>query len=379
MHIFVPRETDSSEPRAAATPDSVKRLCRTGAVVSIESGLGSHCHWSDAQYAKAGAEIAESRAAGFEKADIVLRVRKPEEESIGQMRKGAVHASFLDPFTQRDLIEKLAEAGITAISLELVPRTTLAQKLDALSSQHSVCGYYMVVLAAERLGKVIPMMSTPSGVIQPAHVLVIGAGVAGLQAIATARRLGARIEAFDTRPVVKEQVESLGAKFVEIDLGETGQTEGGYAKELTEEQKKKQREGLKHAISRADIVITTAKLFGRPAPKVVTRDMIEVMKPGSLIIDYAVDSGGNVEGSRPDEEVVIDGVRVLGFSNFPGKVAIDASRMYANNLAALVEMMIDPESKELRLDFDDEIIRGCVVTHDGQVVNETVKKAYAEA
>ncbi|GAB4383492.1 MAG: Re/Si-specific NAD(P)(+) transhydrogenase subunit alpha [Phycisphaerales bacterium] len=377
MQIFVPRETDPSEPRAAATPDSVKKLCLLGASVCVEAGVGHHCHWSDEQYEKAGARITGDRAAALADADLVLMVRRPDDAMIGHLKRGAVTASFLDPFTQRGLIDKLAGAGITAISLELVPRTTLAQKLDALSSQHSVCGYYMMVLAAERLGKVIPMMSTPAGVIQPARVLVIGAGVAGLQAIATARRLGARIEAFDTRPVVKEQVESLGAKFVDIDLGETGQTEGGYARELTEEQKQRQREGLKQAIARADIVITTAKLFGRPAPVVVTRDMIEVMRPGSLIIDYAVDSGGNVEGSRADQEVEINGVRVIGFSNFPGKVAIDASRVYANNLASLAELLVDRETKSLRLNFEDEIIKGCVVTHDGRIVNEIVKSAYA--
>ncbi|MCL4221873.1 MAG: Re/Si-specific NAD(P)(+) transhydrogenase subunit alpha [Phycisphaerales bacterium] len=379
MQIFVPRETDPSETRAAASPDSVARLCKLGASVTVEADLGKHCHWSDAEYEKAGATVTRDRPAALASADLVLSVRKPDGPTIARLRRGTVTASFLDPFTQRDLVEQLAGAGITAISLELVPRTTLAQKLDALSSQHSVCGYYMVVLAAERLGKLIPMMSTPAGVIQPARVLVIGAGVAGLQAIATARRLGARIEAFDTRPVVKEQVESLGAKFVEIDLGETGQTEGGYARELTDEQKKRQQEGLKQAIGRADIVITTAKLFGRSAPIVVTRDMISVMKPGSLIIDYAVDSGGNVEGSKPDEEVVIDGVRVIGFSNFPGKVAVDASRVYANNLASLTEIMLDKESKALKLNFEDEIIRGCVVTHDGKIVNETVIKSYARA
>lgn len=379
MQIFVPQETDPSETRAAASPDSVAKLTKLGASVTVESGAGKHCHWSDELYQKAGATITSDRASALGAADLVLLVRKPDDQTIAGMKRGAVSASFLDPFTQRELIDKLAGAGITAISLELVPRTTLAQKLDALSSQHSVCGYYMVLLAAERLGKLIPMMSTPAGVIQPARVLVIGAGVAGLQAIATARRLGARIEAFDTRPVVKEQVESLGGKFVEIDLGETGQTEGGYARELTDEQKKRQQEGLKHAISRADIVITTAKLFGRPAPVVVTRDMIEVMRPGSLIVDYAVDSGGNVEGSKPDEEVVINGVRVIGFSNFPGKVAVDASRVYANNLASLAEILFDKESKSLKLNFEDEIIKGCVVTHDGKIVNETVTKSYAQA
>lgn len=379
MQIFVPQETDPSETRAAASPDSVAKLTKLGASVTVESGAGKHCHWSDELYQKAGATITSDRASALCAADLVLLVRKPDDQTIAGMKRGAVSASFLDPFTQRELIDKLAGAGITAISLELVPRTTLAQKLDALSSQHSVCGYYMVLLAAERLGKLIPMMSTPAGVIQPARVLVIGAGVAGLQAIATARRLGARIEAFDTRPVVKEQVESLGGKFVEIDLGETGQTEGGYARELTDEQKKRQQEGLKHAISRADIVITTAKLFGRPAPVVVTRDMIEVMRPGSLIVDYAVDSGGNVEGSKPDEEVVINGVRVIGFSNFPGKVAVDASRVYANNLASLAEILFDKESKSLKLNFEDEIIKGCVVTHDGKIVNETVTKSYAQA
>jgi len=245
--------------------------------------------------------------------------------------------------------------------------------MDALSSQANLAGYVMVLLAAEKLDRILPMMMTPAGTLSPARVFVIGAGVAGLQAIATAKRLGARVEAFDTRPVVAEQVQSLGAKFVEIDLGETGQTKDGYARELTPEQLEMQREGMKAVIGQSDIVITTAQVFGRPAPRIVTGDMVAAMKPGSVVVDMAVDSGGNVEGSSPDEIVDVDGVSIIGVSNLPAKVATDASQMYSSNLFNLVTEYWDEESKTLNLDPEDDIIAGCLITHDGEVVNETIK------
>ncbi len=375
MRIFVPRETGPGEPRAAVTPDTVQRYGRKdGAVVAVESGAGAGCHFSDDQYREAGAEVVTDRTQELGKADIILRVRRPPDDEISAMKKGAIHISFLDPFNEPELIDALAGQGVSAISVELVPRSTRAQKLDALSSQHNIAGYAMVVLAAERLGAVMPMMMTPSGTLQPARAFIIGAGVAGLQAIATAKRLGARVEAFDTRPVVEEQVKSLGAKFIKVDLGETGQTDQGYAKELTEEQLAKQRELMADTCAGADIVITTAQLFGRKAPVVLSAEVVERMKSGSIIVDYAVESGGNVEGSVAGEEVQVNGVTIVGLRNIPGRYAVSASSMYANNLYNYVDEFWDDESKGMKLDREDEIIAGSLVTHDGQMVNEMVRK-----
>ena len=375
MRIFVPRETEPGEPRAAVTPDTVQRYGRKeGAVVAVESGAGAGCHFSDDQYREAGAEVVTDRMQELGKADIVLRVRRPPDDEIAPMKQGAIHISFLDPFNEPELIDALAKQGVSAISVELVPRSTRAQKLDALSSQHNIAGYAMVVLAAERLGAVMPMMMTPSGTLQPARAFIIGAGVAGLQAIATAKRLGARVEAFDTRPVVEEQVKSLGAKFIKVDLGETGQTDQGYAKELTPEQLAKQRELMADTCASADIVITTAQLFGRKAPVVLSADVVERMKSGSIIVDYAVESGGNVEGSVAGEEVQVNGVTIVGLRNIPGRYAVSASSMYANNLYNYVDEFWDDESKGMKLDPEDEIIAGSLVTHDGQMVNEMVRK-----
>ena len=375
MRIFVPKETEPGEPRAAVTPDTVQRYGRKeGAVVAVESGAGAGCHFSDDQYREAGAEVVTDRMQELGKADIVLRVRRPPDDEIAPMKKGAIHISFLDPFNEPELIDALAKQGVSAISVELVPRSTRAQKLDALSSQHNIAGYAMVVLAAERLGAVMPMMMTPSGTLQPARAFIIGAGVAGLQAIATAKRLGARVEAFDTRPVVEEQVKSLGAKFIKVDLGETGQTDQGYAKELTEEQLAKQRELMADTCASADIVITTAQLFGRKAPVVLSAGVVERMKSGSIIVDYAVESGGNVEGSVAGEEVQVNGVTIVGLRNIPGRYAVSASSMYANNLYNYVDEFWDDESKGMKLDPEDEIIAGSLVTHDGQMVNEMVRK-----
>lgn len=375
MRIFVPKETDPGEPRTAATPDAVRRYLRKdGAVVAVESGAGAGCHFSDDQYREAGAEVVTDRKRELAKADIVLRVRRPPDDEVSRMRKGAIHVSFLDPFNEPRLIDALARRGVSAISVELVPRSTRAQKLDALSSQHNIAGYAMVVLAAERLGAVMPMMMTPSGTLQPARAFIIGAGVAGLQAIATAKRLGARVEAFDTRPVVEEQVKSLGAKFIKVDLGATGQTDQGYAQELTPEQLAKQRELMAETCANADIVITTAQLFGRRAPVVVSAEVVGRMKAGSIIVDYAVESGGNVEGSVPGKEIQVDGVRIVGLRNIPGRYAASASAMYANNLYNYVDEFWDDESKGMQLDREDEIIAGSLVTHDGQMVNEMVRK-----
>lgn len=375
MRIFVPKETEPGESRAAVTPDAVQRYRRKeGAVVAVESGAGAGCHFSDDQYREAGAEVVADRTQELAKADVILRVRRPPDGEVPHMKKGAIHVSFLDPFNEPELIDALARQGVSAISVELVPRSTRAQKLDALSSQHNIAGYAMVVLAAERLGAVMPMMMTPSGTLQPARAFIIGAGVAGLQAIATAKRLGARVEAFDTRPVVEEQVRSLGAKFIKVDLGETGQTDQGYAQELTAEQLAKQRELMADTCANADIVITTAQLFGRKAPVVVSAEVLGRMKAGAIIVDYAVESGGNVEGSVAGQEIQVDGVTVVGLRNIPGRYAVSASAMYANNLYNYVDEFWDDDSKGVKLDRDDEIIAGSLVTHDGQMVNEMVRK-----
>ena len=319
MIIGIPKETHPGEQRVAFIPSSVDRLVKKGAQVIIEAGLGASIGISDEEYKKAGASVESNRQSLLSSADIILRLRKPPMEEISLFKKGSIHISFLDPFNEKALVQALAQNQISAFSMEMIPRTTRAQKMDALSSQANLAGYVTVILAAERLPKIFPMLMTPAGTIAPARVFIIGAGVAGLQAIATAKRLGARVEAFDTRAVVKEQVQSLGAKFVEIDLGETGQTAQGYAKALTPEQLEKQRQGMARVCAQSDVIITTAQLFGRRAPVVLNQDIIAQMKPGTIIVDMAVESGGNVEGSKLNEEVVTsNGVRILGMGNLPG-------------------------------------------------------------
>ncbi len=370
MQIFVPRETQPGERRVALVPDDARKLTARGAAIAVEAGMGESARHADAAYEAAGATITADRRAMLGAADVILRLRKPPAEEVGLLKQGAIHISYLDPFNEGALVDAMAAAGTTAISMEMIPRTTRAQKMDALSSQASLAGYVAVLLAAERLDSIFPMMMTPAGTLAPARVFIIGAGVAGLQAIATAKRLGARVEAFDTRPVVAEQVESLGAKFVKVDLGETGQTEGGYAKELTPEQQRLQQEAMAKVCIQSDVVITTAQLFGRPAPRIIGRDVVEQMKPGSVLIDLAVESGGNIEGSQLDEEVDINGVRIVGLGNLPGRVPVHASQMYSANLRALIEEYHDTETGSFKLDLDDEILKGCVVTHGGAVVND---------
>ncbi len=376
MQIGVPREVFPGESRVPLVPAGAKKLIGLGCEVAIEPGAGQAAGFTDAAYEQAGAKLAP-RADILSGADVLLRIRKPSADEVGQLKSGAVHVSFLDPFNERELVESLARAGVTAISMEMIPRTTRAQKMDALSSQANLAGYVTIIQAAYYLPKIFPMMMTPAGTISPARVFVIGAGVAGLQAIATAKRLGARVEAFDTRPVVAEQVQSLGAKFVEIDLGEVGQTEQGYAQELTPEQLELQRQGQKKVIAQSDVVVTTAQLFGRPAPRIVSRDMVEAMRPGSVIVDMAVETGGNVEGSRLGEIVDVNGVKIIGLGNLPAEVATNASEMYSANVVNLLDEFIDGESGELHLDPQDEIVAGCVITRDGGVVNETIKNVYA--
>jgi NAD(P) transhydrogenase subunit alpha len=378
MQIGVPKETWPGEVRCALVPANANKLTKLGFSIIMESGIGAASGFSDEEYTTAGVTISDRNNA-ISSADILLSVRKLEAAEVGILKKGAITISFLDPFNEQALVEALANQGVTAISMEMVPRSTRAQKMDALSSQANLAGYVTVIQAAFHSPKIMPMMMTPSGTIRPARVFVIGAGVAGLQAIATAKRLGARVEAFDTRPVVAEQVQSLGAKFVEIDLGDTGQTDQGYAKELTPEQMQIQREGQKQIISQSDVVITTAQLFGRPAPQLVDKDMIDSMQAGSVIVDMAVETGGNVEGSVLNEVVEINGVKVIGQGNLPGEVARNASEMYSNNLVNLLQEFWDEETKQLTLEPEDEIVQSCVITRDGAVVNQTIQNIYKGA
>jgi NAD(P) transhydrogenase subunit alpha len=377
MRIFVPKETLHGENRIPLVPATAARLVKLGAEVEVQAGIGGTIRCPDADYRQAGAEISAERERSLADADMVLRLRPPPAEEISGMKRGCIHVSYLNPFAERALVERLASAGISAICIEMIPRSTVAQKMDALSSQANLAGYVAVILAAERQQRIFPMMMTPAGTIKPLRVFVIGVGVAGLQAIATARRLGAQVEAFDTRPVVEEQVRSLGASFVKIDLGESGQTAQGYAKELTPEQLAKQRELMGQRVAEADVVITAAQVFGRKAPVIVTAEMVKSMKPGSVLVDLAIESGGNVEGIERDCETEAGGVKIIGLANLPGNVAATASEMYSNNLGALIEHFWDKERKTFRLDPTNDILRGCLVTHDGAVCNETLKNAYA--
>jgi len=364
---------DPRENRSPLSPESTEKLSSMGIIVSADKDIALKSGFSDESLQQAGAQInvlGESAVS----ADIIIRIAKPSHEEIDALEPGSLHISFLDPFNEKDLIQKLADKKVSAISMEMIPRSTLAQKMDALSSQANLAGYFAVVKAAETLGKVLPMMMTPSGTIAPAKVFVIGVGVAGLQAIATAKRMGAQVQAFDTRPEVEEQVKSIGGKFLKIDLGETGQTDQGYAKELTAEQIIRQKEGMKKACAQSDIVITTAKLFGRPAPTLVDKDMITAMKRGSVVVDLAVETGGNVEGSVLNETVENDGgVKIIGLANLEGQVAKDASSMLAANFANLIEHFWDKEQGLVKIDLEDEVLKECLITHAGAIVHERFK------
>ena len=370
MKISVPKETHPGETRAALTPDGAAKLVKLGAQVEVEAGLGLGSGHADAAYTAAGATLAPDRQALLSSADMVLRVRKPPVGEIALLKAGCVHVSLLDPFNEKELIQKLAERNVSAISMELVPRTTRAQKMDVLSSQANLGGYVAVILAASHANKIFPMMTTAAGTILPVKVFIIGAGVAGLQAIATAKRLGAKVTAYDTRPVVEEQVKSLGAQFLKIDLGETGQTKDGYARALTEEQVQKQRDAMKKTCGDSDVVITAAQVFGRRAPILVTAEMLNAMKPGSVVVDLAVETGGNVEGVVYDQVTDRNGVKIVGIANLPARVPLHASQVYAANLTGLIEEFWDKQNKQFVLKPDDEIIKGCLVTYGGKIVNE---------
>lgn len=370
--VLVCRENDPRETRAALIPDDIKKLIAMGFSFKVVRGTGIRSGFSDEAYEKAGAVMIDNESQGYD-SEIVLRILKPA--GADGLKPGTLHISYLDPFNEKALLHEFAEKQIQAVSLEMIPRTTLAQKMDVQSSQTSLAGYVAVVNAAARLPKILPMMVTPSGTINPARVFIIGVGVAGLQAIATAKRLGARVDAFDTRPVVEEQVKSLGASFVKIDLGEMGQTDQGYAKELTPEQIKKQQEAQAKVCERSNIVITTAKVFGRKAPRLIGKDVIDRMQPGSVIVDMAVSTGGNVEGSKLFEEVVTEnGVIIMSGDFLERQVPFDASKMLSGNFTAFLTHFYDKEAKEFKVSLEDEIMRGCLLTQGGKIIHDRFKE-----
>jgi NAD(P) transhydrogenase subunit alpha len=376
VKVGTPKETAADERRVALVPDTATRLRAAALEISVESGAGSAAFITDEAYQQAGATIVKSAATLLGEADAVLKVQAPSTAEVELIKKGAVLISFLQPATQGDIVRALAKRGVTAFSLELVPRISRAQSMDALSSQASAAGYKAVLMAAGRLGKFFPMMMTAAGTVPPARVLVMGAGVAGLQAIATARRLGAVVSAYDVRPAVKEEVQSLGATFIELAL-ETQEGEGGYAKEQSEEFLRKQRELIGEHVAKSDVVITTAAVPGRRAPLLVTGDMVKGMRPGSVIVDLAAETGGNVELTKAGTDVEVGGVTIIGTRNVPSTMPLHASQLYARNVANLLLHLV--KDGAIVLDFDDEITKGCCVTHDGEIVNERAKQMVSAA
>ena len=372
MNIFFPKEPES-ETRVSLTLESAKKFLDKGLNISIEKSFAEHLGSSDKDFEDLGVKTL-NRDEGFASAEVVCSVRNLTENELGKINESTLLVSFLDPFNEKSLVKKIREKNISAISMELVPRITRAQKMDALSSQANLAGYSAVIIASQELQKALPMMMTAAGTISPSKVFVIGVGVAGLQAIATAKRLGAKVEAFDTRPVVEEQVKSLGARFVKIDIGETGETEQGYAKELTPEQIEMQREGMKKVCSSSDIVITTAQVFGRPAPTLVTSEMVSAMSQGSVIVDMAVGTGGNVEGSIPNETIDLNGVKIVGNTNLPGELPYHSSQVYSTNIFNLIDEFWNEEEKQLSLDITDEILSICLVSHEKEFINKTIKE-----
>jgi len=371
MRLAVPKETTPGETRVAIMPETIKRMVAKKVEVSVESNAGQRSFVRDDDYRAAGATVEASADEMFGKADLVIQIHAPTIAQVAKLKEGSAIISLLYPLTNIDLVRALAARRVTAISADMIPRTTLAQSMDVLSSQTTASGYHGVLLAAAGLPKFFPMLMTAAGTIPPAKVLVLGAGVAGLQAIATARRLGAVVEAFDVRKAVKEQVMSLGAKFVEVEGVGDAATAGGYAKEITEEEKQKQAEVLKKHIAKSDAVITTALIPGKRAPILIPADMVRAMKPGSVIVDLAAEQGGNCELCKPGQTIVTDnGVTIIGTTNLQSKVAVDASQMYSRNMEKLVFHMLGDGA--LKIDLNEEITKGCVITHGGEVVNSRV-------
>ncbi|HXX50524.1 MAG TPA: Re/Si-specific NAD(P)(+) transhydrogenase subunit alpha [Xanthobacteraceae bacterium] len=372
MKVAVVAESDAGEPRVAATPETVKKMIALGAEVVVEPGAGIKSGILDADYAAAGAAVS---ADALSNADVVLQVRRPEPPELSRLKKGAIVIATMDPYGHENALRAMADAGIVAFAMELLPRITRAQVMDVLSSQANLAGYRAVVDAAADFGRALPMMMTAAGTVPAAKVFVMGAGVAGLQAIATARRLGAIVTATDVRPAAKEQVESLGAKFIAVEDEEfkAAETAGGYAKEMSKEYQAKQSALVAEHIKKQDIVITTALIPGRPAPRLVTKEMVASMRPGSVVVDLAVERGGNVEGAVPDSVTEVGGVKIVGYRNVPGRLAATASSLYAKNLFAFLEILIDKKTKALAVDWDDEIVKATALTRDGAIVHPNFK------
>jgi H+-translocating NAD(P) transhydrogenase subunit alpha len=375
MRIGVPKETAEGERRVALIPDVVKSLKESGLDVTVESGAGTESGHPDPQYTEAGAEVGGADAAWG--ADMVLRVAVPSSEEIGRLRSGQIVIGHLAPLTSAETTKALQAAGVTSFAMEAIPRITRAQAMDALSSQANVAGYAAALLAAREAGRFFPMMTTAAGTVAPAKVLVLGAGVAGLQAIATARRLGAIVTGFDIRRAAWEQIASLGGRPLELDFIPDAEDEGGYARPLTDEENEQVREALTENAAKQDVIITTAQIPGRPAPLLITAEAVRGMKPGSTIVDMAADSGGNVEPSRAGETVVENGVKVIGPTNLPSEMATNASQLYAKNVENLVRLMVDEEGN-LKIDFEDEIIAGACITHEGEIRNERAREVAQE-
>jgi H+-translocating NAD(P) transhydrogenase subunit alpha len=372
MKVAVVAESDAGEPRVAATPETVEKMIGLGAEVAVEPGAGIKSGILDADYSAAGATVVRD---ALSNANIVLKVRRPNSAELSRLKKGAMVIAIMDPFGNDEALRAMADAGIVAFAMELLPRITRAQGMDVLSSQANLAGYRAVVDAASEFGRALPMMMTAAGTVPATKVFVMGAGVAGLQAIATARRLGAIVTATDVRPVAKEQVESLGAKFIAVDDDEfkAAETAGGYAKEMSKEYQAKQAALVADHIKKQDIVITTALIPGRPAPRLVSKDMVASMRPGSIVVDLAVERGGNVEGVQPDAVADVGGVKIVGYRNVPGRLAATASSLYAKNLYAFLEVLIDKKTKQLAVNWDDDIVKATVLTRDGAVVHPNFK------
>jgi NAD(P) transhydrogenase subunit alpha len=381
MKVAVPAELDPAEPRVAATPETVRKIRGLGAEVAVESGAGVKSGVPDGEYAAAGATVAASAAEAVKDADVVLKVRRPDAAELSGYKHGALVIAIMDPFGREGEIGAMAQAGVTAFAMELMPRITRAQSMDVLSSQANLAGYRAVIDGAAEYGRALPMMMTAAGTVPAARVFIMGAGVAGLQAIATARRLGAVVTATDVRPAAKEQVESLGAKFIAVMDEEFKQAEtaAGYAKEMSKEYQAKQAALVADHIKKQDIVITTALIPGRPAPRLISRDMVASMRPGSVIVDLAVERGGNCEVSRADEVVEVNGVKVVGYANMPGRLAASSSSLYAKNLYAFVETLIDKSAKALAVKWDDEIVKATALTRDGAVIHPNFQPKIAQS
>ncbi|MBX3496524.1 MAG: Re/Si-specific NAD(P)(+) transhydrogenase subunit alpha [Parvibaculum sp.] len=374
MKLAIPKERLDGEPRVAASVETVKKLTALGLQVTVEAGAGAGASISDALYREAGAEIASSAADALKDADIVFKVRAPTDEELGLMKRGAMLAAILNPYDDKARFQKYAAAGVNAFAMELMPRISRAQSMDVLSSQSNLAGYKAVLNAAAAFTRAMPMMMTAAGTIAPARVFVMGVGVAGLQAIATAKRLGAIVSATDVRSATKEQVESLGGTFVMVESEESGDAAGGYAKEMSDDYKRAQAALVAEHIKKQDIVITTALIPGRPAPELVSEEMVKTMKPGSILVDLAVERGGNCPLSEPGQRVVKHGVTIVGDLNVAAQLAVDASSLYAKNLLNFITPMIDKETKALKIDWEDETITGTCLTRDGQVVHPSLRE-----